>query len=126
MLFQMHLGLGCFKKEVFPDWPKNAVNSARTCGSCNRALRLGREVIEVSPGSTVLAEGAESKSRAKRRRKVDDDFVYSAKMVALLNDLLQNSVVNPNSENYDPHSANAEIAEMDETGQPLITKSVVL
>lgn len=118
--------MACFKKLVFPDWPKNALNAGRTCGLCNRALRLGRDVIEVSPGSTVLAESADGKSRARRRRKVDDDFQYSSKMLALLQDLLKNSAVNPQSENYDPLFANSEIAEMDEKGQPVVTKSVVL
>jgi len=80
-------------------------------------------VIEVSPGSTVLAENADGKSRSRRRRKDDDDFPYSAKMLALLHDLLRNSAVNPQSENYDPM---ADVTEMDEKGQPVVTKSVVL
>jgi hypothetical protein len=45
-------------------------------------------------------------------------------MIALLNDLMGNSVANPDSDNYDPLSA--DVAEMDESGQPVVTKSVVL
>lgn len=116
--------LSCFKANVYPEWPKNALHAGRTCSICNRGLRLGRDVIQVSPGATVLAEGSSTtKSKTKRRRKITEDFQYSAKMLALLQDLMQNSTCNPDSENYDP--LRAEVAEMGPDGTPLITKSVV-
>lgn len=116
-------GLSCFQTEVFSDWPKGAADAGgRPCGVCGAGLNLSTDVIGTAPGSRLIADGPEKK--VKRKRAITDDFQYSVKMKALQQDLMEYSVVNPHSRNFDPMSA--DVAEVDEKGEPLITKSIVL
>lgn len=110
--------------EIWAGWPKGALTAGgRSCGICGAGLDLSSEVIETSPGSRLLIDGPE-KAKTKRKRNVGDSFVPSTKLEALVGDLMRFSQQNPQSDNYNPMAD--EVEELDDKGQPIITKSIVL
>ncbi len=118
-------GTACFQKHVFKPWPKNVKGNGRQCSLCQGGLALGRDVIEVSPGSCTANQAAEGpRSKAAKRRLGNETGKLSTKMQALLTDMIYYSSQNPASKLYNPEAA--EMIEMDEDGKPLVTKSVVL
>ncbi len=89
---------------------------------------MQRDVIELSPGGAATPTG---KVTARRKKKVlggRGPPIMSSKMRSLLSDLMEFSRANPASSNYDFASQSMLDVpqELDEAGQPFVTKTVVL
>ena len=109
-------------------------SAGRTC-SCGLPLRLPEDVIEVdTPDSNQGIDGdaPDPPKRAVRKKYVrapGEKPNLSTKMQYLYNELLKSSKRNPNSQHYDPFSlalADDDVEELDTSGQPFVTKSVIL
>lgn len=129
----MHiLCLGCFRKSVFSKYPRGLEGVTRQCATCETMLRLSRDVIEVVPPSDGNNEDIPKKTVARKKweRNPLEPPTYSRKMQFLADDLMPFSKRNPKSANFSPfydleETADGEVMELDDDGNPLITKSVV-
>lgn len=128
----MHiLCLGCFRKSVFSKFPRGLDGVTRQCGVCDTMLRLSRDVIEVAPPSDGTEDIIPKKTVARKKweRNPLEPPTYSRKMQFLADDLMPFSKRNPKSANFSPfydlETGDGEVVELDDDGNPLITKSIV-
>ncbi|KLT44189.1 hypothetical protein CC85DRAFT_242764 [Cutaneotrichosporon oleaginosum] len=120
----------CFKRSVYPKWPRAVDGQARPCVICNEMLHLGRDVIEVCPPSEMADEAPKKAvTRKKWERNPLEAVNMSTKMQYLLHELMKLSKRNPNSPNYDPFSVGPDDdddpVEVSDDGTPLATKTIV-
>lgn len=123
------IGQLCFKKAIHSGWSRNMKDPVgRQCGACSTILRLPADVVEVYPPDEA-GDAPEQTKRAVRKKYVrppGERPNLSTKMQYLHDELLKYSKLNRHSPNFDPFNPDIEVAELDESGAPLITKSVVL
>ncbi|KAK4684735.1 hypothetical protein P7C73_g5428, partial [Tremellales sp. Uapishka_1] len=122
----------CFKKSVFPSYPKSVKGVARSCGVCQTVLRLESDVIEVVPPGasggdfdSALTDPPKRVARKKYVRPPGEKPNLSTKMTFLYEELMAFSKKNPNSSNFDMYAAlgDGEVEELDADGKPYVTNS---
>lgn len=119
---------GCFKRNTWPQWPKNVKGCMRHCAKCSRELRLDKDVADVIPPSELDDETAKrpAPTRRKWRRQPGEHLIMSTKMQFLHDELMKLSRQNKHSANYDPFGTHDDgIVETDDEGNPIPTKSIV-
>jgi hypothetical protein len=82
-----------------------------------------KEVLNVTPDGPDGQASKATKKRTKTKIGSGPEWM-SAKMTALLTDLMEFSQSNPDSSNYQPWSQ--DVQEFNEEGKPVVTKTVVL
>lgn len=125
------LGPQCFRRAIHPELPKKIKGSVGRNCSCGITLRLPIDVVEVEPpdpnGGSDLPDPPKRAIRRKYVRPPGEKPNLSTKMQFLHDDLLSFSRRNPNSQHYDPFALDiGDVEELDTSGQPFVTKSVVL
>ncbi|KAL1406979.1 hypothetical protein Q8F55_006392 [Vanrija albida] len=121
----------CFKRSVWPQYPKGLKGVTRQCGVCDQMLQLDYDIIQVDPPADDQ-DAAEPQPKKSTRRKYvrppGERPNLSTKMQYLLDELMRFSKRNKYSENYDPWfqgSPDDEVIELDDDGAPIAVKSVV-
>ncbi|WOO85037.1 Helicase-like transcription factor CHR27 [Vanrija pseudolonga] len=123
----------CFKRSVWPQYPKGLKGVTRQCGVCDQMLHLDYDIIQVDPPNDDQ-DAAEPQPKKTTRRKYvrppGERPSLSTKMQWLLDELMRFSKRNKHSDNYDPWFQGAgddpdEIIELDDDGAPIAVKSVV-
>ncbi|BEI89113.1 uncharacterized protein CcaverHIS019_0204750 [Cutaneotrichosporon cavernicola] len=120
----------CFKRSVYPKWPRAVDGQARPCIVCDEMLQLGKDVIEVCPPSEMSDEAPKKAAQRKKWERNPMEAVnMSSKMQYLLHELMKLSKRNPNSPNYDPFGVvqddDDDPIEVSDDGTPLATKTIV-
>ncbi len=105
-------------------------DAGRAC-TCGVPLRLPNDVVEVEPpDANDGSEVPDPPKRAARRKYIRPNGEkpnLSTKMQFLHDELLGFSRKNPNSPHYDPFSLDLDdVEELDMSGRPFVTKSVIL
>ena len=90
---------------------------------CHEQIHLLKDVLNVTPDGPDGQATKTSKKRPKTKIGSGPEWM-SAKMTALLTDLMEFSQSNPDSSNYQPWTQ--EVQEFDDQGKPVVTKTVVL